>query len=161
MPGVPLLRERDSIGVLTLTRATVLPFTEKQIELVSTFADRAVIAIENVRLFDEIQDKNRQLQMASTVPFDADHRSCRTQVSPKAESPLCAPAQPLDADLVSMSRLRPLPARPAVEEVNPPAGLEAGQGHIALPAGPDVRFPLSSAAPEAAARSRAGPREDA
>ena len=87
MPGVPLLRERNSIGVLTLTRATVLPFTEKQIELVSTFADRAVIAIENVRLFDEIQDKNRQLQMASTVPFDADHRSCRTQLSPKAESP--------------------------------------------------------------------------
>jgi hypothetical protein len=89
MPGVPLLRERDSIGVLTLTRATVLPFTEKQIELVSTFADRAVIAIENVRLFDEIQDKNRQLQMASTVPFDADHRSCR-QITAFTESGICA-----------------------------------------------------------------------
>ena len=53
------------IGVLALTRQTCDPFTDKQIELVSTFADQAVIAIENVRLFDEIQDKSRQLAEAS------------------------------------------------------------------------------------------------
>jgi GAF domain-containing protein len=63
--AVPMLREDTPIGVLALTRSEVRPFTDKQIELVQTFADQAAIAIENVRLFDEIQDKSRQLEEAS------------------------------------------------------------------------------------------------
>jgi GAF domain-containing protein len=62
---VPMLRESVAIGVLVLTRSEVRPFSDKQIELVTTFADQAAIAIENVRLFDEIQEKSRQLEEAS------------------------------------------------------------------------------------------------
>jgi signal transduction histidine kinase len=63
--AVPLLRGNNVVGTIFVTKTVPQPFTTRQIELVTTFADQAVIAIENVRLFDEIQDKNRQLQQAS------------------------------------------------------------------------------------------------
>jgi signal transduction histidine kinase len=63
--AAPLLRGGAPIGVFGLGRQSVRAFTNKQIELLTTFADQAVIAIENVRLFDEIQDKSRQLAEAS------------------------------------------------------------------------------------------------
>ena len=59
-----MLREGIPIGVLALTRSEVMPFTDKQIELVSTFADQAAIAIENVRLFDDVQKRTDELTEA-------------------------------------------------------------------------------------------------
>jgi GAF domain-containing protein len=59
--AVPMLREGTPIGVLVLTREAVRPFTGKQVEMVSTFADQAAIAIENVRLFESVEARTREL----------------------------------------------------------------------------------------------------
>ena len=97
--GVPMLREGKPIGVLTLTRLQVRPFTDKQINLVSTFADQAAIAIENVRLFEEVQARSRELSEA------LEHQTATSEVlSVISRSP--TNAQPVfDAIVESAARL--------------------------------------------------------
>jgi PAS domain S-box-containing protein len=77
MLGIPLLREDALIGVFIIMRIRVEPFTDKEIELASTFADQAVIAIENARLFEELRDRQAELRVTfdnmgdGVVMFDA------------------------------------------------------------------------------------------
>jgi signal transduction histidine kinase len=63
--AVPMVQGGEPLGVIVLTRVTVRPFTEREVQLVETFADQAAIAIQNVKLFKEIQDKSQQLEIAS------------------------------------------------------------------------------------------------
>ena len=68
--NTPLLREGVAIGCIVIRRTEVRPFTDKQIKLLETFADQAVIAIENVRLFHEIEEKSQQLEIANQHKSD-------------------------------------------------------------------------------------------
>ena len=79
MLGVPLLREGNCIGVMAMTRPIVEPFTAKQIELATTFADQAVIAIENVRLFESVEARTRELAASLENLRNTQDRLVQTQ----------------------------------------------------------------------------------
>lgn len=102
--GVPLLREGAPIGVFVLgRRGEAHPFDERQIELVKTFADQAVIAIENVRLFDEVQARTRELSEALTYQTGSSNilrviASSPTDVEPVLEAIVASACQLCEAD---------------------------------------------------------------
>jgi two-component system, NtrC family, sensor kinase len=104
--GVPLLREGVPIGVILLRRAEAVPFTDKQIARLQTFADQAVIAIENVRLFTELQDKNRALAEAHAHVTEALEQQTATAEILRVISSSPTDVQPtFDAIAASATRL--------------------------------------------------------
>jgi hypothetical protein len=103
---VPMLKEGEVIGLIVIHRREVRPFTDKQIELVVTFASQAVIAIENVRLFTELQEKNRALTQAHAQATEALEQQTATSEILRAISGSPTDLQPVfDAVVSSAVRL--------------------------------------------------------
>jgi signal transduction histidine kinase len=117
MLGVPLLRDGVPIGVIALARPMVKPFTEKQIELVTTFADQALIAIENTRLFEEVQARTREL--AETLEY-----------------------QTATSDVLNVISRSPSELQPVLDEIASTAGrlCDAYDTVILLKEGEELRF---------------------
>src|SRR5262249_22314390 len=170
MLGIPLLREAVPVGVLVLMRKTVRPFTERQIELATTFADQAVIAIENVRLFDEVAARSREVKEAldyqtaisdvlnviSRSPSDVQpvlntiaetaHRLCQAEQAyvMKLDRGRYYPAAAKDGDAERVQYLRENPINPDRSSVCGRVAIERRTIHI-IAVTADPAYTLSSA----------------
>src|SRR6266446_2487963 len=102
--GIPILRDGVAIGAIGCGRREVKPFTASQIELVQTFADQAVIAIENVRLFTELQEKNRALTTAHAQVTEALEQQTATAAVLRVIGNSPTDAQPVFEAIVSSAR---------------------------------------------------------
>jgi GAF domain-containing protein len=112
--ATPLLREGTAIGVINIRRTEVKPFTDKQVALLETFASQAVIAIENVRLFQELEARTRELARSRLASLErwvrSDRRSALPSTSRQSSAPLCAMRssshEPMVVSFTNTMRLR-------------------------------------------------------
>src|SRR5437899_10267765 len=103
---VPMVRGHIALGLIAVTRAAPTPFSERQVELLRTFADQAVIAIENVRLFTELQEKNRALTQAHAQVTEAlEQQTATSEILGVISSSLTAVQPVFDAVATSAARL--------------------------------------------------------
>ena len=104
--GVPLLLDDEAIGAIVVGRGQVAPFTEQQIALLETFANQAVIAIENVRLFQELEGRNAELQASNRQVSEAlEQQTALAEVLKVIASSPTDLQQVLDALVTSAARL--------------------------------------------------------
>src|SRR5262249_532701 len=104
--GVPMFRDDEIVGVIILFKVVVEPFTDKQIKLVETFGDQAVIAIENVRLFTELQERNRAVTQAHAQVSEALEQQTATSEILRVIASSPTDLQPvMDAVTASAARL--------------------------------------------------------